>query len=71
MGYQHLAVAVRPGADPDCGDIQFLRDQAGQGGGYFPTFVEFAVTIGIISLAIFLYRFAVFTWPSLTHAEAD
>ncbi len=48
-----------------------LLTQAGQGGSYFPTFVEFAVTVGIISLAIFLYRFAVVTWPMLTHAEAD
>jgi len=44
-----------------------------QGGGasYFPTWIEFAVTLGIIALGIFLYRFAVVTWPILTHRAAD
>jgi Ni/Fe-hydrogenase subunit HybB-like protein len=48
-----------------------LLTQSGSGGGYFPTWYEFAVTLGLISLAIFLYRFAVVTWPILTHAEAE
>jgi len=38
---------------------------------YYPTWIEIAVTVGLISLGIFLYRFAVITWPILSHAEAD
>jgi Ni/Fe-hydrogenase subunit HybB-like protein len=48
-----------------------LFSQGGGGSSYFPTWIEFAVTLGLISLGIFLYRFAVVTWPILTHAEAD
>jgi len=47
-----------------------LLTQASSGGSYFPTLYEFAVTLGLISLGIFLYRFAVVTWPVLTHAES-
>jgi Ni/Fe-hydrogenase subunit HybB-like protein len=45
--------------------------QGGGGASYFPTWIELAVTVGLVSLAIFLYRFAVITWPILSHAEAD
>ena len=45
--------------------------QGGEGFSYMPTLWEVAVTIGLISLGIFLYRFAIVTWPALTHAEAD
>jgi Ni/Fe-hydrogenase subunit HybB-like protein len=38
---------------------------------YWPTLWEIAVTLGIISLGIFLYRFAVVTWPILSHAEPE
>lgn len=45
--------------------------QGGGGGAYFPTWIELAVTAGLVSLAIVLYRFAVITWPILSHAEAE
>lgn len=48
-----------------------LLAQGGVDASYFPTWIEFAVTLGIISLGIFLYRFAVVTWPILTHGTAD
>jgi len=51
-------------------NVAFLT-QSGPGASYFPTWIEFAVTAGLISLGIFLYRFAVVTWPILTHAEAE
>jgi len=51
-------------------NVAFLS-QGGGAASYFPTWIEIAVTLGLISLGIFLFRFAVVTWPILTHAEAD
>ena len=48
-----------------------LLTQAGTGGSYMPTWIEIAVSVGLIALGIFLYRFAVITWPILSHARAD
>jgi Ni/Fe-hydrogenase subunit HybB-like protein len=48
-----------------------LLTQASHGGSYLPTWIEVAVTLGLISLGIFLYRFAVITWPVLSHAETE
>ncbi len=48
-----------------------LLTQGAGGQGYFPSWIEFAVTLGLISLGIFLYRFAVVTWPILSHAKAE
>jgi len=33
--------------------------QTSSGASYFPTWKEFAITVGLVSLAIFLYRLAV------------
>jgi Ni/Fe-hydrogenase subunit HybB-like protein len=44
--------------------------QVPHGGSYFPTWMEFAVTIGLISLAVFLYRVAVARLGVFSHAEA-
>jgi Ni/Fe-hydrogenase subunit HybB-like protein len=44
--------------------------QAGSGGSYFPAWSEFALSIGLVSLAVFLYRWAVIKLPVMTQGEA-
>jgi Ni/Fe-hydrogenase subunit HybB-like protein len=43
--------------------------QTSSGASYFPTWKEFAITVGLISLAIFLYRLAAFYLPVFHPAE--
>jgi len=49
-------------------NVNFLT-QTGQGGSYFPSFMEIAITLGIVALGVFLYRAAVVYLPIFSHAE--
>jgi len=50
-------------------NVSFLS-QSGGPGSYFPAVTEFALSVGLVSLAVFLYRWAVVTLPIMSHAEA-
>jgi len=43
--------------------------QGGAGGGYFPSAAEFALSVGLVALGVFLYRWAVVKLPIVTHEE--
>jgi len=45
--------------------------QTSHGGSYFPSWMEFAITIGLISLAVFIYRVAVAKLEVFSHSEAQ
>jgi Ni/Fe-hydrogenase subunit HybB-like protein len=45
--------------------------QTSSGASYFPTWREFAVTIGLVSLGVFLYRLAVVLLPIFSEAETE
>jgi len=45
--------------------------QTSSGASYFPTWREFAITIGLISLGVFLYRLAVKFLPILPETETE
>jgi Ni/Fe-hydrogenase subunit HybB-like protein len=50
-------------------NINFLAQAAGPGS-YFPSLGEFALSVGLVSLAVFLYRWAVIALPIMSHEEA-
>jgi len=50
-------------------NVNFLAQSAGPGS-YFPSLGEFALSIGLVSLAVFLYRWAVIALPIMSHEEA-
>jgi Ni/Fe-hydrogenase subunit HybB-like protein len=50
-------------------NVAFLT-QAGSGASYFPAWTEFAMSIGLVSLGVFFYRWAVISLPIMTHEEA-
>ena len=49
--------------------VNFLA-QSGGTGSYFPSLGEFALSIGLVALAVFLYRWAVIALPIMSHEEA-
>ena len=50
-------------------DTNFLA-QASHGGTYFPSWMEVAVTLGLIALGVFVYRLAVLRLPVFPRVEA-
>jgi Ni/Fe-hydrogenase subunit HybB-like protein len=50
-------------------NVNFLAQSNGPGS-YFPSLGEFALSIGLVSLAVFLYRWAVIALPIMSHEEA-
>jgi Ni/Fe-hydrogenase subunit HybB-like protein len=50
-------------------NVSFLT-QSGGPGSYFPALGEFALSVGLVALAVFLYRWAVVKLPIMTHGEA-
>jgi Ni/Fe-hydrogenase subunit HybB-like protein len=50
-------------------NVAFLT-QSGGPGSYFPALSEFALSVGLVSLAVFVYRWAVVKLPIMTHEEA-
>jgi Ni/Fe-hydrogenase subunit HybB-like protein len=50
-------------------NVNFLAQSNGPGS-YFPSIGEFALSIGLVSLAVFLYRWAVIALPIMSHEEA-
>jgi Ni/Fe-hydrogenase subunit HybB-like protein len=50
-------------------DVNFLAQSNGPGS-YFPAWSEFALSIGLVALAVFLYRWAVVRLPIMTGEEA-
>ena len=50
-------------------NVNFLA-QSGGTGSYFPSLGEFALSIGLVALAVFLYRWAVIALPIMSHEEA-
>jgi Ni/Fe-hydrogenase subunit HybB-like protein len=51
-------------------NVTFLAQGGSAGGGYFPSWMEFAITIGLIALLLFLYRAAVLRLPIFSQARA-
>lgn len=51
-------------------NVAFLTQAGSASGSYFPALTEFALSIGLVSLAVFLYRWAVVTLPIMSHEEA-
>jgi len=49
-------------------NVSFLTQSAGPGS-YFPALSEFALSVGLVSLAVFVYRWAVVKLPIMTHEE--
>jgi Ni/Fe-hydrogenase subunit HybB-like protein len=49
--------------------VNFLAQSNGAGS-YFPAWTEFALSIGLVALAVFLYRWAVIALPIMSHEEA-
>jgi len=50
-------------------NVSFLTQSNGPGS-YFPAVTEFALSVGLVALAVFLYRAAVVFLPIMTHEEA-
>ena len=50
-------------------NVNFLAQSNGTGS-YFPAWTEFALSIGLVALAVFLYRWAVIALPIMSHEEA-
>ena len=50
-------------------NVSFLSQSNGSGS-YFPALSEFALSVGLVALAVFLYRAAVVYLPIMTHEEA-
>jgi Ni/Fe-hydrogenase subunit HybB-like protein len=50
-------------------NVSFLT-QSGRGGSYFPAWTEFAMSIGLVALGVFVYRWAVLNLPIMSHEEA-
>jgi Ni/Fe-hydrogenase subunit HybB-like protein len=50
-------------------NVSFLSQSNGSGS-YFPAPSEFALSVGLVALAVFLYRAAVVYLPIMTHEEA-
>ena len=50
-------------------NVNFLTQSDGPGS-YFPALGEFALSIGLVALAVFLYRWAVISLPIMSHEEA-
>jgi len=50
-------------------NVSFLSQSNGTGS-YFPALSEFALSVGLVALAVFLYRWAVVKLPIMTHEEA-
>jgi Ni/Fe-hydrogenase subunit HybB-like protein len=50
-------------------NVAFLTQSEGPGS-YFPALSEFALSVGLVALAVFLYRAAVVYLPIMTHEEA-
>jgi Ni/Fe-hydrogenase subunit HybB-like protein len=50
-------------------NVNFLAQSNGPGS-YFPSLGEFALSVGLVSLAVFLYRWAVISLPIMAHEEA-
>jgi len=51
-------------------NVAFLTQSTGATGSYFPAWTEFALSVGLVSLAVFLYRWAVIFLPIMSHEEA-
>lgn len=51
-------------------NVAFLTQSTGATGGYFPAWTEIALSIGLVSLAVFAYRAAVVYLPIMSHEEA-
>lgn len=51
-------------------NVAFLTQSSGAAGSYFPAFTEFALSVGLVSFALFLYRAAVIYLPIMSHEEA-
>jgi Ni/Fe-hydrogenase subunit HybB-like protein len=50
--------------------VTFLAQGGPEGAAYFPSWMEFAITIGLLALLVFLYRAAVLKLPIFAHARA-
>jgi Ni/Fe-hydrogenase subunit HybB-like protein len=50
-------------------NVAFLT-QSGSGGSYFPALTEFAMSIGLVALGVFVYRWAVLNLPIISHGQA-
>ncbi|HEY6000808.1 MAG TPA: Ni/Fe-hydrogenase cytochrome b subunit [bacterium] len=50
-------------------NVSFLM-QSGARTSYFPAWTEFVMSIGLVSLGVFIYRWAVITLPIMSHEEA-
>lgn len=50
-------------------NVNFLAQSTGSGS-YFPAWTEFALSVGLVALAVFLYRWAVIALPIMSHEEA-
>jgi Ni/Fe-hydrogenase subunit HybB-like protein len=50
-------------------NVSFLT-QSGGTGSYFPAMGEFALSVGLVALAVFLYRWAVVKLPIMAHEDA-
>jgi Ni/Fe-hydrogenase subunit HybB-like protein len=51
-------------------NVAFLTQSTGATGNYFPAWTELALSIGLVSLAVFVYRWAVVKLPIMSHGEA-
>lgn len=50
-------------------NVNFLA-QGGAGAGYFPSAVEFLLSVGLVGLGVLAYRWAVVNLPIMTHGKA-
>lgn len=51
-------------------NVAFLTQSTGASGSYFPALTEFALSVGLVSLAVFCYRWAVIALPIMSHEKA-
>lgn len=51
-------------------NVNFLA-QGGGSGSYFPSWMEIAITVGLIALLLFMYRVSAIKLPVFSHAESE